>query len=84
MDRGAWWASYSLWGLQRVGHDLATKRHHQHLFSDRWEHHIGGGWGGRGGFLSMVLMSDLTVIFLQHPSKLSGSRPQPSPCVPSL
>ena len=43
-----------------------------------------GGRGGPGGFLSMVLTADLTVISFQHPSKLSGSRPQPSPCVPSL
>ena len=26
MDRGAWWAVYSLRGCKRVGHDLATKR----------------------------------------------------------
>ena len=31
MDRGAWWAIYSM-GLQRVGHDLATERIAQQEF----------------------------------------------------
>ena len=31
MDRGAWRATYSPWGLQRVGHDCATK-HSTHTY----------------------------------------------------
>ena len=26
MDRGAWWTTYSLWGCERVRHDLVTKQ----------------------------------------------------------
>ena len=36
MDRGAWQAPYSPWGLKRVGHDLAMKQQllvHQRFWS---------------------------------------------------
>lgn len=42
-----------------------------------------GGGGKVTGFPSRVLMPD-PARFFQHRRRLSGSRLQPSPCVPSL
>ena len=44
MDRGAWQATYSPWGLKRVGHDLATKQQqllvHQRFWSMELRHSL--------------------------------------------
>ena len=43
MNRGAWQATYSPWGLKRVGHDLATKQQllaHQRFWSTELGHSL--------------------------------------------
>ena len=44
MDRGTWQATYSPWGLKRVGHDLATKQQqllvHQRFWSMELRHSL--------------------------------------------